>query len=142
MGGAGKGVEDEQLLEQGAGAGGGLDRKGERARVDRDGAVGVGGKIEVDGLVAGGDGGGDGGLILWGGEALLSLTAAVEEEGKREQDAGGKGPEEVALVAGDHGWALPGGWAATVGSAAGRSGSAWPRQKRRAVATAWATRAW
>ena len=44
-----------------------------------------------------------------GGEALLCGATAMQEEGEREQDAGGESPEEVALVAGNAALAEDGG---------------------------------
>ena len=98
MGGAGEGVGGEELLEEDAGAGGGLGGEGDGAVFDADVVGGVGGEVEGNGLLAVRGGGGDGGLVFGSGEALLRLAAAVEEEGERGEDAGGEGPEEVALV--------------------------------------------
>ena len=127
VGGAGEGVGGEEVVEQDAGADGGVLREGELLLGGGDGGVGVVGEVEGDVFGAGGDGGGDGGVVVVGGEALVGLLAAVEEEGGHEEDGGGEGPEEDALVAGDH-RAAPAG--------------VWVRQVVRAVAMASATRCW
>src|SRR5258708_5075796 len=102
MGGVGESVGGEEVLEEGAGAEGGLLGEGEGFGGGADGGVGVAGEVEGDVFGAGGGGGGDGGGVVEGGEALVGLLAAAEEEGGHEEDAAGEAPKEDALVAGDH----------------------------------------
>ena len=52
--------------------------------------------------VAAGVGAAMGVASLSGGEALVGLLAAAQEESCHEQDAADEAPEEDALVAGDH----------------------------------------
>ena len=102
VGGVGEGVRGEEVLEESAGAEGGLLREGERFGGGGDGGVGVVGEVEGDVFGAGGGGGGDGRGVVERGEALVGLLAAAEEEGRHEEDAADEDPEENALVAGDH----------------------------------------
>ena len=118
------------MVEEGAGADGGLLWERERFGGGGDGGVGVVGEVEGDVFGVGGGGGGDGGGVVEGGEALLGLLAAMDEEGSHEEDAGGEAPEEDALVAGDH-------RAAPVAAGSWRL-----RQEVSAVEMAWAICCW
>ena len=102
MGGVGKGVLGEEVVEEDAGAGGGLLREGDGALGGGDGAFGVVGEVEGDVLGGGGGGCGDGVGVDEGGDALVRLLAAAQEEESHQQAADGEDPEEDALVAGDH----------------------------------------
>src|SRR5437773_7887736 len=98
----GERVSGEEMLEECAGAGGGLLRESEGFGGGGDGGVGVAGEVEGDVFGAGGGGGGDGSGVVERGKAFVGLLTAVEEEGRHEEDAAGEAPEEDALVAGDH----------------------------------------
>ena len=104
MGGVGESVVGEEMVEEGAGAEGGFLGKGELAGGGGDGAVGVADEVEGDVFGGGGGGSGDGvGVCIGlGGEAFVGLLTAAEEEEGHQEDAGDEGPEEDALVAGDH----------------------------------------
>src|ERR1700731_2915732 len=104
MGGVGQSVGGEEMLEESAGAEGGVLGKGERFGGWGNGGVGVSGEVEGDVFGAGGGGGGDGCGVVERGETAVGLLAAVQEEGRHEEDAAGEAPEEDALVAGDHFW--------------------------------------
>ncbi len=103
MGGFGEGVLGEEAVEEDAGAGGGFLREGDGALGGGDGAFAVVGEVEGDVLGDGGGGRGDGVGVDGGGDALVRLMAAADEEEDHEQTAAGEDPEENALVAGDHG---------------------------------------
>ena len=78
-GGAGEGVLGDEVLEEGAGAGGGFGGQRDLALGGGDGAVGVVGEVEGDGF-GDGVGGVDGGLVGEGVEAVAGALVLGEEE--------------------------------------------------------------
>ena len=60
------------------------------------------GEVEGDVFSGGGGGWGDGVGVDEGGDALVRLMAAAQEEEDHDEAAAGEEPEEDALEAGDH----------------------------------------
>ena len=100
VGGVLVGVLRDEAGEQCVGAGGRLGGQRDVAIDEGDGAVGVVGQGQVDGLAGGGDGRGERRLVAVAGEFFAGLLASVQQEQRHQQDGAGEDPEENALVAG------------------------------------------
>ena len=143
--GAGERVLGDEVVEEGAGAGGGLGGQGDLAGLGGDGAVVVVGEEEGDGLFVG-VGGVEGHGVAEAFDAGATLLTMGEELDAHADDGGDHDPEDDARGADAHGVVASGVVAASAAGGAGGAscggGLAASFQRMRALAVAWATDCW